>query len=63
MPLDTDRWVRFSGFKGVVRAIQGLIDLMLSDLEPARSLGSFGCGFFTRGDLAERSGCRALVVS
>ena len=34
---------------GATGAGIGLIDVMLSDLGPAGSLGSFGCGVFVRG--------------
>ena len=60
----------FFGFRRgpscAIRAISagiGLIDLILSDLGQARSLGSFGCGVFARGALAERPSFFALVVS
>ena len=41
----------------------GLMDLILSDLGPARSLGSFGCGVFAGGALVERASFPKLVVS
>ena len=41
----------------------GLVDLILSALEQTRSLGSFGCGFFAGGALAERLSFPASVVS
>lgn len=41
----------------------GLIDLILSDLAQARSLGSFGCSVFLRGALEGRRAFSALVLS
>ena len=52
---------RACGIKAGGAAI-GLMDVTLSDLGPAQSLGSFGCGVFERGALAKRS-FQASVVS
>ena len=41
----------------------GLIDLILSDLGHARSLGSFGCGDFVRGAPRARSSFEVLLMS
>jgi hypothetical protein len=56
------QWGRACAIRATSAEIR-LTDLTLSDLGPARGLGSFGCGVFIQGGLGERVSFAALVLS